>query len=98
MIITAGYGGFYPEVFSDVEYIKDPYWSPFDENATNLWLFNVVQDPNEVEDLSSTMPDKVREMLDKLTAYESTALTPCYPDSDPNCDPALHGGAWGPWM
>ena len=36
-------------------------------------------------------------MLNRLEEYQSTAVKPRYPKGDPQCNPDLHGGAWGPW-
>lgn len=93
-----GNGDWYPKTLSAHGYQKPPFWQPFSINAKNLWLFNVIQDPFERNDLSHTMPGKVREMLDKLVNYQTTARNPWYPDSDPNCDPQIHRGYWEPWM
>ncbi|KAK3749068.1 hypothetical protein RRG08_034043 [Elysia crispata] len=93
-----GTGKLHPKIMEAKGYKKPPYWQPFNKKAKNLWLFNVVDDPSETNDLSARMPDKVREMLDRLAFYNATALTPWYPDSDPNCDPDLHGGSWEPWI
>ncbi|XP_059147351.1 arylsulfatase B-like [Physella acuta] len=64
----------------------------------NVWLFNVSEDPSEVIDLSNILVGQVRSMLERLQYYNSTAVPPQYPDSDPNCDPKLHGGFWGQWL
>ncbi|CAG5115309.1 unnamed protein product [Candidula unifasciata] len=67
------------------------------DSTKNCWLFNVKLDPTESSDLSDTRPDLVQELLNRLVIYNSTAVPPLYPQSDPNCDPKLHGGFWGPW-
>ncbi|BFZ15529.1 hypothetical protein BsWGS_18568 [Bradybaena similaris] len=66
-------------------------------DTKNVWLFNVKLDPTESNDLSDSRPDLVQELLHRLVVYNSTAVPPTYPQSDPNCDPKLHGGYWGPW-
>ncbi|KAL3871153.1 hypothetical protein ACJMK2_039170, partial [Sinanodonta woodiana] len=63
----------------------------------NVWLFNIAKDPYEEVDLSDAYPSKVKEMLDRLSYYQSTAVPCHYPKSDPRADPKLHGGFWGPW-
>jgi hypothetical protein len=65
--------------------------------AKNLWLFNIRLDPMESIDLSNSRGDLVQKMLQRLAVYNATAVPPLYPASDPNCDPKLHGGFWGPW-
>ena len=58
----------------------------------NMWALS------QVDDCSDEYPEVVRELLDRLWFYNQTAAPCRYPPSDPNSDPALHGGAWGPWM
>ena len=64
----------------------------------NLWLFDLATDPNEKHDVSIKYPSVVKEMLDKLAAYNSTSVPCRYPKPDPQANPQLHGGAWGPWV
>ena len=64
----------------------------------NVWLFDIKNDPYEEYDVSEVLPDIVEFMLDRLSAYNKTAVPPRFPAMDPNCDPALRGGVWGPWM
>ncbi|XP_065828565.1 arylsulfatase B-like [Oscarella lobularis] len=64
-------------------------------------LFNIKEDPEERNDLASSMPDKVKEMMEKLAVYEKGAFLPYRGKNDPAaCDAALHkyGGFWGPWL
>ena len=68
-----------------------------DETNKNLWLFNIRKDPFEKRDVSSAYPDIVNHLLDRLSYYNSTAVPAYYPPFDPEADPALHGGVWGPW-
>ena len=47
------------------------------------------------------MPDKVKEMMEKLAVYEKGTFLPYRGKNDPAaCDAALHkyGGFWGPWL
>ncbi|XP_076452393.1 arylsulfatase B-like [Babylonia areolata] len=67
------------------------------DNQKNVWLFNVVEDPEERHDLSGSKPEVVRKLLDRLQYYNSTAVPVNFPDPDPNADPGKHGGVWGPW-
>ncbi|XP_070569801.1 arylsulfatase B-like [Ptychodera flava] len=62
-----------------------------------LSLYNIESDPTEQVDLSECMPGVVYRMLEKLGAYNSSAVTPNFPDNDLEADPRRHGGAWGPW-
>ncbi|XP_077987935.1 arylsulfatase B-like [Glandiceps talaboti] len=63
------------------------------------YLFNVIDDPRETNDLSAAMPDKVEEL--RQYAYHETAGAPdpFYPDrtpelADPNSE--ANGGIWTP--
>ncbi|KAK3599226.1 hypothetical protein CHS0354_012834 [Potamilus streckersoni] len=71
--------------------------SSHEEMTKNVWLFNIAKDPYEHVDLSDAYPSKVKEMLDRLAYYQSTAVSCRYPPGDPRANPALHGGFWGPW-
>ena len=72
--------------------IPDP-----DPKDKNLWLFDLNKDPYETTDLSTVYPEVVHMMLDKLSGYNATAVPCIYPPNDPNANPQLHGGAYGPW-
>ena len=66
-------------------------------STQNVWLFNVTADPEERLDISESRPEVVRQLLDRLLYYNSTAVPPRYPKPDPNSNPKKHGGVWGPW-
>ena len=72
--------------------IPDP-----DPKDKNIWLFDLSKDPLEENDLFDSFPDIATSMLNRLEEYQSTAVKPRYPKGDPQCNPDLHGGAWGPW-
>jgi len=78
-----------------ISFYGDLDTSQYDQN---LWLFNIRNDPNEHTDLSKVQPEKVKQLLERLSAYNATAVPPRYPPNDPQCDPRKHGGAWVPWM
>ncbi|XP_060066095.1 arylsulfatase B-like [Ylistrum balloti] len=63
----------------------------------NIWLFNIAKDPVERVDLSAYYPDMVMKMLTMLQQLNVTAVPCAYPLADPNSNPKLHGGWWGPW-
>ena len=65
--------------------------------SQNIWLFNITADPTEHKDLSETHPEIVKQLLDRLAYYNSTAVPCIYPKRDPQSNPKLHGGAWVPW-
>jgi arylsulfatase A-like enzyme len=61
-------------------------------------LYDVSRDPREQTDLAATMPDKVRELQERLAHYNKSAVLPCdrLPPAKAS-NPMLHGGAWTPW-
>ncbi|OWF39966.1 hypothetical protein KP79_PYT04298 [Mizuhopecten yessoensis] len=67
------------------------------EPKKNVWLFNIAKDPVERVDLSEDYPDRVMKMLSMLQQLNETAVPCVYPPVDPNSNPELHGGWWGPW-
>ena len=64
----------------------------------NLWLFDIMEDPLEKNDVSQEHPSVVQRLLQRLQFYNSTSVPVLFPPQDPNADPALHGGVWGPWL
>jgi len=63
-------------------------------------LFNVAEDPAERHDLSTEMPEKLQELMERLAYWNSTAVGDvakqrAIPETAAN--PALHGGVWTPW-
>mgnify|MGYP002640735381 CR=1 FL=1 len=46
------------------------------DEMKQLWLFNVVEDPEERNDLSLIMPDKVAELVARLQVYRDSAVPP----------------------
>ena len=73
---------------------QPPY---FKNEEQNVWLFNITADPTEHHDLSESYPEIVKQLLDRLAYYNSTAVPCRYPGNDPKSYPHLHGGAWVPW-
>ncbi|XP_077988816.1 arylsulfatase B-like [Glandiceps talaboti] len=70
---------------------------PHEKPGKKLWLFNIKKDPDEKTDLSESEVEKVNELLERLEAYQNTAVPTVYPLFDPKSNPKLHGGVWGPW-
>ncbi|XP_071476447.1 arylsulfatase B-like [Diadema antillarum] len=71
--------------------------NPILRPGQHLWLFNITADPLEENDLSDNYPEVVAMMLDRLDQYYQDSVPVRYPPWDPRANPALHGGAWGPW-
>lgn len=64
----------------------------------NVWLFDIANDPNEHNDLSGKYPEVVKDLLEMLQGFNSTAVPCRYPKEDDRADPSLLGGYWGPWL
>lgn len=65
----------------------------------NVYLFNVVNDPEERQDLTRSHPQIVEMLLNRLAVWNTTAVPVNYPPVDVRCNPALRDdGVWGPWM
>jgi len=65
-----------------------------DSAEKNVWLFNIQEDPRELNDLSSNRTDKVVELLARLSEYRSTSVPPQSAAEDGR----YPGGAVAPWM
>ncbi|CAL1279741.1 unnamed protein product [Larinioides sclopetarius] len=61
-------------------------------------LFNINEDPCEINNIADSFPEKVHLMLDALKDYEKKAVKPQFKDPDPHGDPMCHGFAYVPWM
>ena len=64
-------------------------------------LYDIIKDPGEHHNLASQMPDKLKEMREKLSEYQSTHFNPDRGEQWPGaCEAALneYGGFWGPFI
>ncbi len=87
--------GFHLQIHASFDLNEEKY---FNQDTKKLFLFNIAQDPDERHELSAQYPEKVKELLMRLEEYNNTAVPVRYPDPDLAANPALHGGAWSPWV
>ena len=67
-------------------------------NPTWTWLFNLTDDPNERNDLSSKHPDVVSGLKKRIEVYNTTHVVQMNAPFDPQSDPRHFNGVWTPWM
>jgi arylsulfatase B/arylsulfatase I/J len=67
-------------------------------STSNLFLYNIENDPLEEDNVFEQFPNIVEKMLQRLEIYEKGMIPSKFPDIDINADPALHGGVWQPWQ
>ena len=67
------------------------------EAVPSVRLFDVDADPEERHDVTELFPEIVDIMLEKIAAYNKTAVPINFPVGDVRCNPALRGDVWGPW-
>ena len=71
------------------------------EHCGDGCLYNIKDDPEERVNLASKMPDKLKEMQQKLAMYQATHFAPDRGSPWPGaCDAALnkYNGFWGPFI
>ena len=64
-------------------------------------LYDIINDPGEHNNLASKMPNKLKEMRDRLSEYQTTHFNPDRGEKDlAACEAALneYGGFWGPYV
>ncbi|EEC13449.1 arylsulfatase B precursor, putative, partial [Ixodes scapularis] len=62
------------------------------------YLFNIEQDPCELNNLAKTKVHTLRFLMKKLDAYNSTVVPSLFQPDDPRAYPEYHGGIWSPWL
>ena len=67
-------------------------------NPSQLWLFNLADDPNERKNVAKFHPGTVSELYKKIQAFNSTHIQQMNPPFDPKSDPKNFNGVWTPWM
>ena len=61
------------------------------------WLFDVVNDPFETNNIAAQNPTIVQQLLAKLMAFNATKIPQSNSPQDPASNPAKFGGVWTPW-
>ncbi|CAL1528370.1 unnamed protein product [Lymnaea stagnalis] len=61
-------------------------------------LYHLRDDPCEYNNLATSLPITVQQLMARLNLYRDTMIPPANKPIDPNGNPQLHGGVWGPWM
>jgi hypothetical protein len=61
-------------------------------------LFNIAQDPCELDNLADRMPEVVEELVERMNLYQRSAVPPRNKKPDPKGFPYYHNGIWGPWI
>ena len=67
-------------------------------NNKTTWLFNIEDDPLELNDLSEKMPEKTFLLKEHLTRYSKFIANYQSAKEDPLYDPAKQNGIIGPWL
>jgi len=75
-----------PCLFNESEYVLG-----------GTWLFDVVADPFEHNNVAAEHPDVVKDLLSRLQKYNASAIAPQKGLKDDSADPSNFGGVWTPW-
>ncbi|XP_055333730.1 arylsulfatase B-like [Paramacrobiotus metropolitanus] len=60
-------------------------------------LFDLVNDPCELNNIAASYPSMLQLLRDKITAYNATGIPSEIKPFDPAADPGKWGGFWVPW-
>ena len=62
-------------------------------------LFNLKEDPCEINNLSEIYPEVLQKLKSRLDYYRATMVPPLInKTNDPLSNPKLHHGVWEPWI
>ena len=67
-------------------------------NPSLTWLFNVIEDPTERNNVAESNPEIVSQLMKRIEVFNSTHIEQLAPPMDPACDPKYFNGVWTPWM
>jgi len=83
--------GWYPTPYHG--YLKNGPALPEDPRTTDRWLFNMIEDPTEMNNVYEEFPHVVAGLAALLDEHRKTAWTD-FPAADSSCDPAHNDGWW----
>ncbi|XP_072143083.1 arylsulfatase B-like [Dermacentor andersoni] len=64
----------------------------------NRYLFDIAQDPCELNNLAEERPELFSMLLERLEVYNKTVVPPVDETIDPRGSPEFHDGVWAPWV
>ncbi|KAK8783810.1 hypothetical protein V5799_009826 [Amblyomma americanum] len=67
-------------------------------SSTSVYLFDIVEDPCELNNLASSLPNVVASMKKRMDFYRESAVPPRNKPVDPAGFPEYHNGVWSPWL
>lgn len=62
----------------------------------NYSLFNINEDPLEMQDVASLYPDLLASLKTRLEEWKATLVPANFPPDEPLADPENYGGVWSP--
>lgn len=63
-----------------------------------VYLFDILEDPCELNNLASSHPEVVTFLKTRINAYQAEAMPVQYKPKDPAGFPEKHNGTWAPWV
>ena len=94
---SLGGGGKFPDGCASGWVYLNATMDPPPLTPSLTWLFNVIDDPTERNNLASDNPDMVAKLKQKIEGYNNTHLVQMYYQIDQNSNPNKFGGVWTPW-
>ncbi|XP_077513066.1 uncharacterized protein LOC144124305 [Amblyomma americanum] len=67
-------------------------------SSTSVYLFDIVEDPCELNNLASSLPNVVASMKKRMDFYRESAVPTRNKPVDPAGFPEYHNGVWSPWL
>ncbi|XP_054933355.1 arylsulfatase B-like [Dermacentor andersoni] len=67
-------------------------------SSDSVYLFDIVKDPCELNNLARVHPDIVAKLQQRLNAYQAAAMPAVHKPGDPAALPDRHNGTWAPWV